>query len=425
MIDFPTWGDRLARARLRIALIALATACSEGPPALEPPPERTPTGPATAYGIWEPGPHDSCTREIHDSYSAVGPDRQLYPTWHPPVDPATGCRFGHDHGRDPSGSAIFAEVGPIPFGYANEALDIYDPATRRHEDHVGHKIEWENDVRMRFSSSAEAVFEIRCNVLAKLHQGSHSKDAFTNNLHELAYHIRCDDGTALSFTVLTAIGTPGEFVRSCESDVHIPVGLASPPNSPSGGGKRLIPDRICIERHLLVPEGERSNERKALRESWQISQRLRRPGGHGLASVNPYFNVFRPSRFYDPAAPGGVGRPIEACYEESGGRRARGGECAEATAEGLIQDLPFDDPRSPFNGVHRDMDINSVRIRNAEGPEFWYTDPFGGNAQTQPFPGSIRQFIAKTDNDRGRAGPSGPGIGKDRFYGGPGVHAPN
>src|SRR2546426_5048090 len=47
--------------------------------------------------------------------------------------------FGHDHGRDPRGSALYREVGPIPFGYANEQLDVYDPLTTRHEDHFGHK----------------------------------------------------------------------------------------------------------------------------------------------------------------------------------------------------------------------------------------------------------------------------------------------
>ncbi|UCD25006.1 MAG: hypothetical protein JSW51_03530, partial [Gemmatimonadota bacterium] len=71
-----------------------------------------------AYDIWQPGPDDTCTREIHNQYSVVGPDGLLYPTWHPPIDPATGCSFGHDHGRDPSGSALYGEVGPIPFGLA-------------------------------------------------------------------------------------------------------------------------------------------------------------------------------------------------------------------------------------------------------------------------------------------------------------------
>src|ERR1041384_8418198 len=97
------------------------------------------TGNAASFGLWSPGANDDCTKAQHDAYSVVGPDHKLYPTWHPPVDPVTGCSFGHDHGRDPRGSALYAEVGPIPFGYANEQLDVYDPANPRHEDHFGHK----------------------------------------------------------------------------------------------------------------------------------------------------------------------------------------------------------------------------------------------------------------------------------------------
>src|SRR5207248_9611435 len=114
----------------------------------------------------------------------------------------------------PRGSALYAEVGPIPFGYANEQLDVYDPANPRHEDHCGHKIEGENDVMMRFGSAAAgSLFEIRCDVLAKLHQGTHSKDAFTNNLHELAYHIRCTDGTRLDLTQVVREGVDRKSTR--------------------------------------------------------------------------------------------------------------------------------------------------------------------------------------------------------------------
>ncbi len=218
-----------------------------------------PIGFAASYGIWTPGPRDDCTAAVHNSYSVVGPDRKVYPTWHPPVDPVTGCSFGHDHGRDPRGSALYAEVGPIPFGYANEQLDVYDPANPRHEDHFGHKVEWENGVLMHFGSAAAgSLFEIRCDVLAKLHQGTHSKDAFTNNLHELAYHIRCTDGTRLDITLLAAIGDPGQFDRSCDG-TPVVVGPATPANSPSGGGRRIIPDRTCIDRFVLVPPGQRSD----------------------------------------------------------------------------------------------------------------------------------------------------------------------
>ena len=336
--------------------------------------------------------------------------------------------FGHDHGRDPRGSALFDEVGLIPFGQANEALAIYDPSMVRHEDHVGHKIEWENGMDMQFEDGvAGSVFQISCDVLTKLHQGTHSKDAYTNNMHELVYHIRCSDGTALCLTLMAVIGDAGEFVASCDRDRHIDVGPPTPLNSPDGGGKRIIPDRQCVEEFLLVPEGERSDYSTGLRESWQISQSIRTASGRRLASINPYFQALFPSRYYDPALPDGVGRVIDVCYEvESNGDRTRDGVCEEVTADRALTGITFDDVRSGFTGAWRFVDVNANRITNADGPETWYTDPLGGNARPEPFPGSIRQYIARIDNERGVAF-SGRNMGRDRNYGGPGtgVHAPN
>lgn len=410
--------------RTLLLLPALALLACRDTPAT--PGGGTPTGFAQSYGIWTPGPRDDCTAEIHNAYSVVGPDGKLYPTWHPPVDSATGCSFGHDHGRDPRGSALYAMVGPIPFGYANEQLDVYDPANPRHEDHFGHKVEWENGVRLHFgSAAADAMFDIRCDVLVKLHQGTHSKDAFTNNLHELAYHVRCSDGAELHITILAAIGDPGQFTRSCDGATEVVVGPATPANSPAGGGRRLIPDRACVDRDILVPLGQRSDF-GTLHESWQTSNGIRREDGHGLAFFDPYFQVSLPSRFYDPASATLVGRPIDVCYEVTpSGARAQGGACDESTGGGTITGVTFDDPRSVFDGVRRVVDINSNTIDNAGGPAVWYTDPFGKHGRTQPFPGSVRQFIARIDNTRGGLNASGPTLGGNRDYGSPRVHAPN
>jgi hypothetical protein len=410
-------------ASLSALVMCLAVGGCESNSALSP---SSATGFSRAYDIWQPGPDDTCTPEIHNQYSVVGTDGLLYPTWHPPVDPETGCSFGHDHGRDPSGSALFDEVGPIPFGFANEALQIYDPQGPRHEDHVGHKIEWENDMEMRFGDDiAAGLFSVRCDVLTKLHQGTHSKDAFTNNMHELAYHISCSDGTEMHVTVMATIGEPGEFVASCDRDRHIVVGVAVPANSPSGGGRRAIPDRACVNEHILVGPDEHSSFSSGLRESWEISQSIRTADGRRLASFNPYFQVTRPSRFYDESLPDGTGYTVDLCYEvEANGDSARSEECDTATAAGTILDVLYTDARSPFNGADRFVDINSNNVSNQDGPKTWYTDPFGHNGQTQPFPGSVRQFIASINNDRGLR-ISGPAIGRDRDYGSGGVHAPN
>ena len=405
-------------------IIAVLTACDGTPPGMAGPEDAI--GLSRAYGIWTPGPNDSCTEEIHNQYAVVGPDGKLYPTWHPPVDPATGCSFGHEHGRDPSGSSLFANVGPIPFGYANEQLDIWDPAGPRHEDHVGHKIEWENDIRLNFGGAvARALLELRCDVLTKLHQGTHSRDAFTNNLHELAYHIRCDDGTRMHVTLMSAIGAPGEFVRSCDHEQRIVAGAPTPGNSPRGDGRRIIPDRACLEAHAFVADGEEGDFGEALHESWETSNSVRRADGRGIAFFNPYFQVRLPSRYYDATLPDLTGRPIAACYETlPNGYQLRGEPCAASTASGTLFDVTFDDPRSVFDGASRVVDINYNEIRNDDGPEVWYTDPFGRNGRPEAFPGSIRQFVAKMNNDRG-IGMGGPRLGDQRPYGGDGVHPPN
>jgi hypothetical protein len=412
---------RVQIALVLSAVLALVAPACETERLFETPGEAK--GFSRAYGIWTPGPTDTCTKEQHDKYSVVGPDGLLYPTWHPAIDPDSGCTFGHEHGRDPRGSDIYGEIGPLPFAYANQQLDIYDPLTSRHEDHFGHKVEWENDVVLDFDGAASAVLEVRCDVLVKLHQGTHSKDAFTNNLHELIYNIRCNDGTAMSVTLMAAIGTAGEMVASCDGR-HITVGPPSPLSSPDGGGQRRIPDRVCVERHMLVPDGDRSNFSAALHESWETSNSVRTERGHTLASFDPYFQVEFPSRFYDPSAPNITGRPIEMCYiTTSSGERAQGELCRASTGNGAVQGMQYDDPRSKFNGVARFVDINGNRISNSEGPEFWYSDPFGRHARTTPFPGSIKQYIAKVDNT-GRGG-QGPVLGRGRNYGGPGVRAPN
>ncbi len=393
-----------------------ATAC-DNPETVTNPVDGAPANPvfSVAYGRWSPGDQDSCSKAIHDSYSTRGPDGITYPTWHPPVDPATGCTFGHEHGRDPAGSDIFELVGPIPFGYANQHLAESGFAADRHEDHVGHKVEWENDVEMRLGEGASAVLSVTCDILVKMHQGSHSADAFTNNMHEVAYHVRCLDGTGFSATVLTPIGTAGELVVGCNRDRHIHAGDPNPLISPDGGGKRAIPDASCIEEHVRREDGSRPRFDSALRESWEISVSLRAEGRGTLVSFNPYFQVLDPSRFFDPGAGGQVGRPIELCFEDG----TRGEDRCESVPDGVT----WDDTRSPFKGTRRFVDSNSNRVKNEGGPTVWYTDPLGRRGSPDPFPGSIRQWIASHDNSG--LDLHGPVLGKSRDYDAEGVHAPN
>ncbi len=407
----------------RVTITALAVVVSAcGSDEIGSPVPPVATGPSRAFGIWTPGPDETCSKAQHDAFSVVGNDGKRYPTWHPPTDPASGCDFGHEHGRDPRGSDLYRSTGDIPFGLANEALETFDPLNPRREDHVGHKVEWENDVRMGARTPvAVGLIEVTCDVLVKLHQGTHSKDAFTNNLHEMVYHIRCNDGAEAHLTFLAAIGTPGEFVRSCDHEDHVHVGVATPPNSPPGGGKRVLPDAGCVQQFVVNNDGNSSNFHTGLHESWQTSNSIKTADGRSLASFDPYFQVVSPSRYHDPAQPGLVGRPIDLCFLPAA--RARGGACQTSIRSGATAGMSYDDPRSAFNGVERIVDINSIRIANSDGPKVWYTNPFGRGGKTEPFPGSVRQTLSKADNSALRI--AGPGIGRGRYYGGPRTHAPN
>ena len=410
-------------------------------PAPAPDPSPTPTGeglPAVPGSIafavrnWQPAAQDTCPRSLHERFSVVGPDGKLYPTWHPPtaVDPATGreCTFGHEHGRDPRGSDLFQWVtahfaatpfeahAGIPFGAATEALEAYAgvnaDVTRRQEDHVGYKVEYENDVPL---TTADGALGVTCDYLVRVHQGSHSPDALSNNVHELLYASRCSDGTEIISNIVSRFGAPGAYTRGCDTAVTVTTSAAA---YPSGPGRRLIPDRACMESGFLVPAG-RTTSVWAAYELWTAQNELRTTD-RVLASYETGFGVFNPSRYGNPGP--AIGRTLDLCREtEPSGDRANGPACDDALAQGTVA---FDDPRSPFDGTHRDTYLRDTTLTNAGGPRLWWTDPYGDNASPQPFPGAICQLVATVDTPT-RARVQQQVFGRNRTHDAPGVHAPN
>jgi hypothetical protein len=152
-------------------------------------------------------------------------------------------------------------------------------------------------------------------------------------------------------------------------------------------------------------------------EDWITSNHLVSAEGKQLAYFDPHFAVFNPSRFFDASKPGNLGRTIGQCSPGSGGI-ASTGECQGAAG------LAFDDPRSPFDGSHREVYFNQTTLSNAGGPTTWYTDPFGRSASRTPFAGSIAQFVASVDTNRPTL--ESQAFGSDiRPPAGSGVHSPN
>ena len=80
--------------------------------------------------------------------------------------------------------------------------------------------------------------------------------------------------------------------------------------------------------------------------------------------------------------------------------------------------------RSPFDGAHREVYFNQTTVANEGGPRHWWTDPYGGNASEERFPGAICQLVGPSDNTS-RPTLESQAFGSSRDYGGRGVHAPN
>ncbi|MDQ5951556.1 MAG: hypothetical protein QG639_837 [Patescibacteria group bacterium] len=428
-----------------------------------------------AMGMWTPSKWDTCTKEFHDSYYVIGQDGKKYPTWHPPmaVNPATGkeCTFGHEHGRDPYQSDLYGFIqeqnaydanqngkiesdekakSGIAFGFVNEQLDVYNSSKgitngMRHEDHVGYKIMWENNVQRDESvtsgGSNRRKVDLYCDMFMMQHQGTHSVDAFTNNVHATGYYIDCNQGSLVSqypaklaLNFMSIFGKAGGFSEGgfAGGFDFIQVGTPNPANSPSAREPgRSLPTINRVNQHVLVANGQFSRFSEGLYEDWISGSYLRSAQGKVLAYVDPHFAVFGPSRFYDPSKPNNIGRSIDVCYmKESNGDRARGGECDEVTnyKDGstipVSERITYDDPRSPFNGCKREFYFNNNGIFNQGGPTAWYTDPYGQNGSTKPFAGSIRQYIASAETKLPYPLES-IALGANINWCGRGVHAPN
>ncbi len=444
----------------------------------------------SATGKNKPNPkYDKCDDgtdivAAHKTFTVIGPDGKNYPTWHAPVvtNPITGvgkCYFGHEHGRDPKGYAYYDEVrknfafdankngtidanelavAGIPFGYVNNQVDSYyanNPSNTmfmRHEDHVGHKVEYANGegdtgtgaptfnknmtggliVPYKTANNTWDNSGVSCYHFDKIHQGVSSPDALSNNMHEIIIHEKCTStrqGTPDSTTLLSGMmtfGAPGEFTQFCNdnrTDV-IQVGKnADTMNLPGtrGDGTRNIITRGCIERTVLVKEGQWSSFPY---EEWDGTLRVVKANGTEIAASNGSWEVLDAIRYYNPASPTMISYTADTCYETlPDGRRTRGGTCDAMTNYGAIKGITWDDRRSAYQGRVRGQYVNYHRINNAGGPTVWYTDPFGRNASPNYFPGSIKQVVSSVNLPQFSSDPRI--VQRENDDGNGTVHAPN
>ena len=388
---------------------------------------------------WKPTEYDTCTVAEHHSYAATGPDGKLYPSWHPPVhtraDGST-CTFGHEHGDDPRNSDIYEWViaqhrvenpaaDGIPFGYGSERLTEYGNATgssvHRHEDDPGQKVIVSNDQAMgvTFTDRWGDAQELVCDHLIKAHQGSHSSDATKNNTHELFYAVVCNDGTKLSTTVMSNYGNANELHPSCSRqftsadaapEAITTIGSVLPDGE---GGRRLIPTAECVEEFVKAgtesgtgttddrrgsPASDTNAWWWAGYEQWQSFTSLTDAEGNEIARFEPWFGLQNPSRYY--VANGERDTTVAYLNDLAWEAGAHQG-WAPWREQLALSSTPIDrkSPQAWFNGAIRDAWITTTRVANADAATaVVYTDPWGKNASAEPFPGSIRSYISRTDN---------------------------
>lgn len=397
-----------------------------------------------AYGLWEPTKFDTCPKWLHDTYWVYGPDGKVYPTWHPPTDinPTTGqtCTYGHEHGRNPAESKLASWT--VPFGYVNEQLAQTDPDHPRHEDHVGHKVEWKNDVRVDLPGGGTGPL---CQILAKLHQGTHSADAFTNNMHELFYYVSCDNGVTIRWRGMHLFGPAGGFNGACGGYKN--VGSFTPTTSPTlqNQSGRIIPDKECLD-NLIANVRQRQDGYMGAEyyanyfEDWtsgfihglhQDGSQYRDNWGQAGFDLNypklfeisggTYFRLKVPSRYFDPTQPNNLGRRINMCFID--GIKNLHPDCIKVN--NLLkagEQVTWDDPRSPFKGTTRTTHFDWVRVYNSTDTEKWYSNAIGTVIRPQRDPSKgiiIEQIISKTPQIM-------YGFGKrEGDFDDQGVHAPN
>jgi len=360
-----------------------------------------------------PRENGECSIEVHDSYWVQDAKGVQHPTWHPDVDFATNCRFGHEHGDDPRDSALYAFSGGLPFGVTHGGGHD-GHGVMRHEDHVGHKVVSQDNWRMvrgkpqnGSGSGTEVIvpLDTTCDWLSKLHQGSSTIDALANNAHEYFLNLKCSDGVQLRLKQLITFGPPELVTNICGSvtgdeknagylaDDGTPLPLAGD-NAlrRSDRTSQLFPSGVTATSGAPVVnplDGKREFACLAnfegvasarLEELWKPDGVIEfRQEGNGYIQFSPYYVVLNPARYVDHRwtqrvdlqgnpvpKPNAYVSSLDLCFEEEyvvgGAPRLRFCDAVPDALADLGSEARQRDPRSPMNGTHRVVHPKSIIV---------------------------------------------------------------
>jgi hypothetical protein len=301
------------------------------------------------YGSWVPNPtYDTCSKEIHDKYFVIGADGKKYSTWHPAIDPETGCKFGHEHGDDPRTSK--ADSSMPAFGYAAEQAGMSEP-------HVGFKVAVLNSGDVVESNINSKVSNVDARVV--LHMGTGGVKRYGQQFHSMEYDSVARDGSGAEVHIYGMSNTGPTSLN------------ASTCTTPRAGAKDFSsvgcwdPYEIWnAVTFAIYGQGER-NDRQGARayiiNSWAVFDPITTRDPNDINKLIYSQDYYKDAKPFPPAG-----------YES-----------------GL-------DPLSPssfFLGCKREI-YYGFELENKGNQMVVYTDPYGLVKSNQPAPGLIKQELS-------------------------------
>jgi len=186
------------------------------PPTATPSITPTPTPPPVVYTDTFPEVNPQilgdCPVSIHDRYTEIGPDGNIYRTWHPVTvqidssDPnSPTCTFAHEHGDPPHPQGPQPYFGYVAYHAGNVALI---------KEHEGYKVFTHIHGQLTgWGTEEKVIVNPDIDIQIWFHQGSSSRSRLTERYHDVGFWSLDAGGRK---TEVYFFADTGELMDKCE-----------------------------------------------------------------------------------------------------------------------------------------------------------------------------------------------------------------
>lgn len=325
-------------------MTATATATHEPTATHTHEPTATATAAATNTPVVLSG--QPCPAWVHDTYTTLGPDGNSYPTWHPMVDPATGCHFQHSHGvSNPAESSV---TGELPaFGYVGAVAGMVEP-------HTGFKV-----MNFECGDVNDDGFTSRMAARLVLHMGTSGLGRYTMAHHSFQYDAMSCPGVTPAWELhLQGVAEFDEIGSICDNPRH---------------AGRDFSTLGCVDRNNPPHAADAY-------EIWSSSFEVNYPGDYtGLWQSTAYISIV--VAVFDPVTTVNPDDLTELIYT------------VDVVYPGEFNPLGAN---SPFRGLHLEAYNGPISIKNQGGDTSYVTDVHGNVLLNTPAgsPGTLVQYVS-------------------------------